>query len=59
MKKVIDRKKFGVVPIDDKLIVSQQKVADLYYQLKLIPNQLDVKEAFLKPEEYTAFSPKI
>lgn len=59
MKKATDRKIFGVVPIDDRLIAEQQKVADTYYQLKLIPKQLDVKEAFLKPEQYTAFSPQV
>ena len=58
MKKATYRKTFGVVPIDDKLIAEQQKVADTFYKLKLIPKQLDVKEAFLKPEQYTAFSPQ-
>jgi len=59
MKKATDRKSFGVVPIDEQLIAKQQKVADTYYQLKLIPKQIDVKEAMLKPEQYAALSPKI
>lgn len=58
MRRATNRKNFGVVQIDDRLIAEQQKVADTYYQLKLIPQQLDVKEAFLKPEQYTAFSPQ-
>lgn len=59
MKKATYRKTFGVVPINQNLIAEQQKVADTFYKLKLIPKQLDVKEAFLTPEQYTAFSPKI
>ncbi|MBR8836470.1 MAG: sulfonate ABC transporter substrate-binding protein [Stigonema ocellatum SAG 48.90 = DSM 106950] len=58
MKKATDRKKFGVVPIDEQLMAKQQKVADTYYKLKLIPKQIDVKEAMLKPEQYAALSPK-
>ncbi|MBD2691188.1 sulfonate ABC transporter substrate-binding protein [Anabaena catenula] len=59
MKKSTQRKKFGIVQIDDALIAEQQKVGDKFYELKLIPNKIDVKEAFLNPEQYTAFSPKI
>lgn len=57
MKKATARKNFGVVPVDAQLIAKQQKVADTYYKLKLIPKPIDVKDAMLKPEEYAAFSP--
>ncbi|MGM3307129.1 sulfonate ABC transporter substrate-binding protein [Anabaena sp. WFMT] len=59
MKKSTQRKKFGIVPIDNALISEQQKVGDKFYELKLIPKKIDVKEAFLKPEQYTDFSPKL
>ncbi len=59
MKKATFRKRFGVVPINEQLIAEQQKVADTFYRLKLIPKHLDVKEVTLKPEQYAAFSPKI
>ncbi len=59
MKKATARKNFGVVPVDAQLIAKQQKVADTYYKLKLIPKPIDVKDAMLKPEEYAAFSPQI
>ncbi|BAY29913.1 aliphatic sulfonates ABC transporter substrate-binding protein [Nostoc carneum NIES-2107] len=59
MQKATQRKKFGIVPIDSNLIAIQQKVADKFYELKLIPKQIDVKEAMLSPEQYAAFSPKI
>ncbi|HIK08566.1 MAG TPA: sulfonate ABC transporter substrate-binding protein [Trichormus sp. M33_DOE_039] len=58
MQKATQRKQFGVVPINDDLIKEQQKVADKFYELKLIPKQLNVQEAMLKPEQYAAFSPK-
>jgi len=59
MQRATQRRKFGIVPIDSNLIALQQKVADKFYELKLIPKQLDVKEAMLSAEQYAAFSPKI
>ncbi|BAY10106.1 sulfonate ABC transporter substrate-binding protein [Calothrix sp. NIES-2098] len=59
MKTATKRRKFGIVPIDSNLISLQQKVADKFYELKLIPKQIDVKQAMLSPEQYAAFSPKI
>ena len=57
VKKAIQRRQFGLNPITDNLIAEQQKVADTYTQLKLIPKQISIKEATLKPEEYEAFAP--
>ena len=59
MKKATNRKTFGVVPINEELIGLQQKVADTFYGLKLIPKKIDVREAMLKPEQYAALSPKV
>ncbi|ACC79375.1 sulfonate ABC transporter substrate-binding protein [Nostoc punctiforme] len=59
MGKATSRRTFGIVSIDDNLIALQQKVADTYYQLKLIPKQVNVKDAVLTQEQYAAFSPKI
>ncbi|KAB8314827.1 sulfonate ABC transporter substrate-binding protein [Tolypothrix campylonemoides VB511288] len=59
MKRATQRKKFGVVPINENLIAEQQKVADTFYQLKLIPKQIKVRDAMLTPQQYAAFSPKI
>ncbi|MBD2297117.1 sulfonate ABC transporter substrate-binding protein [Nostoc sp. FACHB-87] len=58
MKKATSRRSFGVVPIDDNLINLQQGVADTYYQLKLIPKEVKVRDALLTKEQYAAFSPK-
>ena len=59
MKRATQRKNFGVVPINENLIAEQQKVADTFYQLKLIPKQINVRNAMLTPQQYAAFSPKI
>ncbi|MBN3909290.1 MAG: sulfonate ABC transporter substrate-binding protein [Nostoc sp. NMS1] len=58
MTKAINRRTFGIVPVDDNLINLQQGVADTYYKLKLIPKEVNVKDAVLTKEEYAAFSPK-
>lgn len=58
MKKATQRRHFGVVPIDETLINIQQQVADKFYELKLLPKQVNVKQAMLSPEQYAAFSPK-
>ncbi|MBD2440855.1 sulfonate ABC transporter substrate-binding protein [Nostoc sp. FACHB-110] len=58
MRIATQRRSFGVVPIDDRLINLQQEVADTYYQLKLIPKQVNVKDALLTKEQYAAFSPQ-
>ncbi len=45
VKRSIDRLAFGVLPIDDKIIASQQDIADVFAGLKLIPMKIDVREA--------------
>jgi len=59
IKTVTQRRKFGIVPITDRLIEVQQRVADKYYELKLIPRKINIKDATLTPEQYAAISPKI
>ncbi|MBD2249990.1 sulfonate ABC transporter substrate-binding protein [Nostoc parmelioides] len=58
IRKSTNRRKFGVTPITSELITLQQQVADKFYELKLIPKQINVKAAMLTPEQYAAFSPK-
>jgi sulfonate transport system substrate-binding protein len=40
------RYQFGVAPVTAQLAVDQQKIADAFYALKLIPNPLRVADAF-------------
>ncbi|AFC30144.1 sulfonate ABC transporter periplasmic sulfonate-binding protein SsuA [Paenibacillus mucilaginosus 3016] len=41
------RREYGVLPIDDKVIAEQQKIADTFLQVGLIPKPIQVKEAVL------------
>ncbi len=36
---------YGVLPIDDAVIAKQQAIANTFFKLKLIPKQIDVKQA--------------
>jgi sulfonate transport system substrate-binding protein len=49
---------YGLRPITEQIIQKQQEVADLWYELKLIPKKVDVREGFLTQEEYAKFTPK-
>jgi sulfonate transport system substrate-binding protein len=41
------RREYGVQSIDDALIAEQQKIADTFFQVGLIPRQINVKDAVL------------
>jgi sulfonate transport system substrate-binding protein len=59
MEKIISKYKPGILPITDQVIAKQQKIADMYYELGMLPKPIDVKQAFFKPQEYAAFTPKL
>ena len=42
------RYEFGVRPLTDEVIAQQQKIADTFFELKLIPKAISVKEASWK-----------
>ncbi|KMY50082.1 aliphatic sulfonate ABC transporter substrate-binding protein [Peribacillus loiseleuriae] len=42
--KATDRRKYGVNNINEEIIAAQQKQADVYYELGLIPAKIDVSE---------------
>lgn len=48
---------FGLRPISQEIIDEQERVADFWFRLKLIPKRPDVKKGFLTPEEYASFIP--
>ena len=41
------RYQYGVTPITDQVLAEQQKIADAFFQLKLIPKPIQVREAAL------------
>jgi sulfonate transport system substrate-binding protein len=48
---------FSLVAITEPIINKQQQVADKWYSLGLIPKKVNVRDGFLKPEEYTKITP--
>lgn len=56
VKKATQRREFGLRPVTDDLIAEQQKVADVYYQLKLIPKKLSIRDTVLPPDQVAAYA---
>lgn len=56
VKKAIQRRQFGLKPVTEDLIKEQQKVADTYYQLKLIPKQISIRDTVLPSEQVAAYA---
>ena len=45
----VERLSFGVRPISDQVVADQQRIADAFYDLKLIPKKLNVAEVVWQP----------
>ena len=45
----LGRKGFGVQPISNQVIAEQQKIADTFKELGLLPNAINVSAAVRKP----------
>jgi sulfonate transport system substrate-binding protein len=45
LEKAEKRRDYGVLPLTDEVIAKQQKIADTFTQLKLVPKEVKVKEA--------------
>jgi sulfonate transport system substrate-binding protein len=43
-----ERRNYGVLPISDEVIAGQQKIADTFLQLKLIPKSINIADAVWK-----------
>lgn len=56
VKKATQRRQFGLKPVTEDLIAEQQKVADTYYQLKLIPKQISIQDTVLPPDKVAAYA---
>ncbi|MFB2880932.1 sulfonate ABC transporter substrate-binding protein [Floridanema aerugineum] len=54
---VNQRRKWGLSPIDDSVLTAQQQVADTFYQLKIIPKQIQVKDVALPFDTYAKLYP--
>jgi sulfonate transport system substrate-binding protein len=54
---ISSRANFRLKAITPDLMKDQQRIADLFYNEKILPKKIDVQEALLKPEEYAAITP--
>lgn len=43
-----ENRAYGLGPVDDQILKDQQEIADLFFQQKLIPKAIQVREAVLK-----------
>ena len=51
LEEVSQRRPYGVQPIQPDVIAYQQRVADTFFKLKLLPKQVDIKEAVQAPKQ--------
>ncbi|MBW4580318.1 MAG: sulfonate ABC transporter substrate-binding protein [Tildeniella nuda ZEHNDER 1965/U140] len=56
VKKATQRRQFGLQPVTDDLLTEQQKVADAYYDLKLIPKKISIRDTVLPPDKVAAYA---
>ncbi len=57
LERVMGRQSERLVPIDARFLVEQQKVADTFWRLGLLPRRVDVRQATLSPAWYAALTP--
>ncbi|WP_239615720.1 sulfonate ABC transporter substrate-binding protein [Cohnella mopanensis] len=48
LEQALSHRNFGIEPITDDIIAAQQKIADAFFELKLIPTAIDINDAILK-----------
>lgn len=58
LEKMHSKYEWGLRPITEQVIKKQQEVADMWYSQKLIPKKVNVKDGFLRPEEYAKITPR-
>ena len=51
LEKALSRGGYGINYLNEKVIAEQQKIADTFYDLKLIPKKLDIKSVVWQPEQ--------
>ena len=58
LKSIYEKTEWGVIPINDQIVIRQQRVADLWFDLKLIPKSVEVKNGFLSANGYNKVIPE-
>lgn len=57
LEKANQRREWGLLPINDDVLAAQQKVADTFYELKIVPKQIQIKDVALSSEDYRKIYP--
>jgi sulfonate transport system substrate-binding protein len=55
---VVRRRTYSLRPINRELMQTQQQIANLFTQEKILPKSIDIKAAMLTDEQYAAITPK-
>jgi sulfonate transport system substrate-binding protein len=55
---VVRRRTFRLRPINSSLIAEQQRIADLFYNEKVIPRRIAIKDSVLTSQQYAAITPR-
>lgn len=48
LEKVLQRREYGVTKVTDDVLAEQQVIADTFYELDLIPKELDIRDAVVE-----------
>ncbi|KYC39537.1 ABC transporter substrate-binding protein [Scytonema hofmannii PCC 7110] len=54
---VVRRRTYSLRKLTPSIVKEQQRIADAFYQEKVIPRKIDLKQALLTPQQYAAITP--
>ncbi|MFB2892600.1 hypothetical protein ACE1CI_06605 [Aerosakkonemataceae cyanobacterium BLCC-F50] len=57
MTRIVSRRTFGRRAISPALLREQQRVADIFFQNKLLPKAINISDAALTSAQYAALTP--
>ncbi|MCW5313087.1 hypothetical protein GTQ43_04345 [Nostoc sp. KVJ3] len=57
MEIMLKRRSYDMRPINESVLQTQQQIADLLYQLKIVPKQVNIREATLTDQQYATITP--
>lgn len=58
LEKIVSRQPYGILPITDQVVATQQNIAEMYLDLGLIPQAIDIREVVLPQDYYDQVFPK-
>lgn len=58
LETIVRRQTYGILPITDQVVATQQNIAQMYLDLGLIPQAIDIREVILPQTYYDQVFPK-